>query len=181
MDFDKIKNIVGIDPGKTNGGIVIYNLASKRWTLSRQPPETDWKEIFGQWDETYIVGVEKQQMRPDDRDSPAFFGLEKLVKQTERMTTVLKTLDVATVEVHVISWQTLHKLRKKEKKDDRKKRYQQLAGQIVGRKVPLWGSDAVLIAYFMAYKMHHDPEYLAMRLVGNPQKSIFEPRTTNKR
>lgn len=171
--------IIGIDPGKSNGGVAIYDEPTKTWTLARQPDEDQWKEIFQEWADLgqgVLVAIEKQMIRREDQGSPAFFGLQKLVAQTERMTATLRALGVPYVEIYAISWTASWRLPKgkKESKDARKKRYQILAQELVGRKVALWGSDAVLLAHFIQKKRFEDPAWIQERIVnGDENRHIF--------
>lgn len=158
--------LIGIDPGASNGGIATYDMETNLWRRAKQPEETEWMDVFSFWDQSEVlIGIEKQQIRQSDRNDDSFFGIQKLVQQTERMTTMLRTLGFKVVEIHPSSWQSPHRLKGvKEESDVRKKRYQKLAGQLVGQKIPLWASDAVLIVYFMNLKLRTDKSWILSRL-----------------
>jgi len=160
--------VIGIDPGKSNGGIAIYDEKIKDWALSRQPDENEWKKIFDTWDrETTIIAIEKLNLREDDRTSPAFYAIANLVQQTERLIATLSTLGFDVVEIYPVSWQSIWRIQTKGKTADEKKYvYQKIAVNLTGRKVALWGSDAVLIAYYLQKKRYEDPKWIQDRVVG---------------
>lgn len=167
--------IVGIDPGKSNGGIAIYDTKTGAWFLSKQPDELDWQMVFESWDrDEFLIGIEKQAIRQEDRDKPSFFGIQKLVNQTERMTATLRTLRLATVEIYPVSWQSPFRANVKADKRDKKYVFQDLATKLVKKKVALWGSDAVLIAYYLAKKLKEDPNWVKSRIPHSIETTIFE-------
>lgn len=169
--------IVAIDPG-TNGGVARLS-NSGSWTLTKMPEEKAWPEIVDGWRaEDLLVVIEKQQLRRGDVEDFKLWNLQKLVASVDRLKGRLEQAAIPYVEILPVSWQAPFKLIGKEEKSLRKKRYQSLAGELVGKKVPLWGSDAVLLGYFARKKSTEDPGWLKSRIVSSRELSIFNH--TNK-
>lgn len=167
--------IIGIDPGKSNGGVAVYSTKTKTWNLGKERDEQEWKDLFSQWQgEDVLIGIEKQMLREVDKGKPSFFGIQKLVQRTERMIGVLRALDLPVVEIYPVSWQSPFRKQVEADKRDKKHVFQELACQLVGKKVALWGSDAVLIAYFVNKKLHEDRAWIDKRMLRGPDITIFD-------
>lgn len=167
-------HIIAIDPG-TNGGLA-HLTKSGEWILSKMPAESDWPGIIEKWKgEHLLVSIEQQQIRRGDVEEFKLWNLQKLVASVDRLKGRLQQAGISYVEILPVSWQSPFKLAGKEEKSLRKKRYQQLAGELTGKKVPLWGSDAVLIAYFTKKKLGEDPDWLKSRVVSPGEVNIFTP------
>jgi len=155
-----MKIVIGIDGGK-NGALAFAKGGELR-VLNM--PETAL-ELYGflehlKQDGELFVFLEKVSAFIGEGDEKRF-GIIKMLQQVERIKTVLEILQVRTVEVPSVTWQSRLKLNKNKglSKAERKKKYQAFAQSWAPRtKFTLRQADSVcLLACGLKMLEENDP------------------------
>lgn len=181
----KIDCCIGVDPG-SGGGIAVFIPGQPVKAVKMPKDIADLRDFIGYYAENYkpIVFLEKLSVRPDDvavQDNKAAMGklyrIQKMMANFEHLKAIIETTGVPYVLVHPLSWQTKLKLRvrgQKEEKADRKRRYQECAGQLYpGIKVTLWNADALLIMHFGRWALVNEPKWVKANLPEREYHKLF--------
>ena len=133
-----------------------------------------------------IVFLEKLSVRPDDIVPGAdgvnmgkLYRIQKMLANYEQLKATIAVCDVAFVMVHPMKWQNELKLRakttrKKEEKNERKRRYREIAGNLYPELKPtLWNADATLIMHFGRYILRNNPDWVRANLPAKIHERLF--------
>lgn len=183
----RISAVVGIDPG-VNGGIVTWR-PNHNITAIKMPEDiNDIRDYFNHLKTicSPIVFLEKLSVRPDDIAPGAdgvnmgkLYRIQKMLANFEQLKATISVCDVPFVMVHPMKWQNELKLRvkttrKKEEKNERKRRYKELAGNLYPELKPtLWNADATLIMHFGRYILRNNPDWVRENLPGKMYERLF--------
>ena len=181
----KINCVIGVDPG-AGGGLAVFIPGQMTKAVKMPKDITDLHDFFAYYAENYnpIVFLEKLSVRPDDiradGDKPnmgKLFRIQKLMANYEHLKAIIETAGIPYVMVHPASWQTKLKLRihgVHEEKADRKRRYQEHAGQLYpGVKVTLWNADALLIMHFGRWALVNETNWVKSNLPAREYAKLF--------
>lgn len=180
-----INCVIGVDPG-ANGGIAVF-LPGATPKVAKMPKDiTELRDFFAYYRENYkpIVFLEKLSVRPDDVTADGgranmgkLFRIQKMMANFEHLKALIETAGIPYVQVHPLSWQTKLKLRVRgvhEEKADRKRRYQEHAGQLYpGVKVTLWNADALLLMHFGRWALVNEPKWVKEQLPEREYQKLF--------
>lgn len=156
----RVDCIIGIDTGMA-GGLSIWR-PNHPLKANKMPKELmDLKDYFQHIKETCespIIFLEKVQLRHDDLSGGKAFNIQKMLKNYERLKTIIEYSGIPFVQVHPMSWQSYLNIRKKgEEKSERKNRYKETAQSWYPEiKATLWNCDATLIVHFGRKKLMND-------------------------
>ena len=172
--------VIGIDPGKS-GGIAVYTKADGMARVVKMPTSAeDLGELLDYYKENYhpIVFLEKLSIRKEDAATPGkIFGIQKLMANFEQLKTVLELAGIPYCMVHPLSWEHKLGLRikgRKEKKNERKKRYAVYAGELYpGIRATLWNGDALLIMHFGRVQLANDMNWVLSNLPERERGKLF--------
>lgn len=183
----KIDCIIGIDPG-ANGGIVKWR-PNEKVTAMQMPKDLTELRNYLEYLKTIcspIVFLEKLSVRPDDITPGAdgvnmgkLYRIQKMLANFEQLKAIIAVCDIPFVMVHPMKWQNELKLRakttrKKEEKNERKRRYKEIAGNLYPELKPtLWNADATLIMHFGRYILHNNPGWVRQNLPSNMHERLF--------
>lgn len=183
----KIDCIIGIDPGAA-GGIVVWRPNHNATAIKMSKDINDIRDLFNYYKEicTPIIFLEKLSVRPDDvtvGDAGANMGklyrIQKMMANFEQLKAIISVCDIPFVMVHPMKWQNELKLRakttrKKEEKNERKRRYKEVAGNLYPELKPtLWNADATLIMHFGRYILRNNPGWVRQNLPSNMHERLF--------
>lgn len=183
----KIDCIIGLDPG-ANGGIVKWR-PNEKITAIRMPKDLTELRNYLEYLKTIcspIVFLEKLSVRPDDITSGVdginmgkLYRIQKMLANYEQLKATIAVCDVPFVMVHPMKWQNELKLRakttrKKEEKNERKRRYKEIAGNLYPELKPtLWNADATLIMHFGRYILRNNLNWVRENLPAKMYKRLF--------
>lgn len=183
----RISAVVGIDPG-SNGGIVTWRPNQNIKAIQMPKDLTDLRNYL-EYLKTIcspIVFLEKLSVRPDDVTPGAdgvnmgkLYRIQKMMANFEQLKAIIAVCDIPFVMVHPIKWQNELKLRakttrKKEEKNERKRRYKEVAGNLYPELKPtLWNADATLIMHFGRYILHNNPRWVLENLPAPMHDRLF--------
>lgn len=183
----KIDCIIGIDPG-ANGGIVKWR-PNKKITAIKMPRDLTELRNYLEYLKSIcspIVFLEKLSVRPDDIVPGAdgvnmgkLYRIQKMLANYEQLKATIAVCDVPFVMVHPMKWQNELKLRakttrKKEEKNERKRRYREIAGNLYPELKPtLWNADATLIMHFGRYILRNNPDWVQENLPAKMYERLF--------
>lgn len=183
----KIDCIIGIDPG-ANGGIVKWR-PNEKITAIQMPKDLTELRNYLEYLKTIcspIVFLEKLSVRPDDIMPGAdgvnmgkLYRIQKMLANFEQLKATIAVCDVPFVMVHPMKWQNELKLRakttrKKEEKNERKRRYKEIAGNLYPELKPtLWNADATLIMHFGRYILRNNPDWVRENLPAKMYERLF--------
>lgn len=182
-----ISAVVGIDPG-IKGGIVTWcpNHDIKAIKMPKDINELKDYLLYLKSICSPIVFLEKLSVRPNDVTLGAdgvnmgkLYRIQKMMANFEQLKAIIAVCDIPFVIVHPMKWQNELKLRakttrKKEEKNERKRRYKEVAGNLYPELKPtLWNADATLIMHFGRYILHNDPGWVRQNLPSNMHDRLF--------
>lgn len=183
----KIDCIIGIDPG-ANGGIVKWR-PNEKITAIQMPKDLTELRNYLEYLKTIcspIVFLEKLSVRPDDITPGAdgvnmgkLYRIQKMLANFEQLKATIAVCDVPFVMVHPMKWQNELKLRakttrKKEEKNERKRRYKEVAGNLYPELKPtLWNADATLIMHFGRFILQNNPRWVLENLPQQMHNRLF--------
>lgn len=191
----KLDCIIGIDPGKTNGGIARYIPGRDVEVLKMPKKESElipYLEALKQHHNVLVV-IEKVQLRDDDIGTGREFRMQALFANFQKIIGVCDTVGLPYVLVHPMTWQTRLKLRTTSRKrsfvketpeaknkrlykekQERKKFYKEAAQELYKEiRVTLWSSDALLIMHFMRFMLANDIQWVKNNLPATTHQKIF--------
>lgn len=183
----RISAVVGIDPG-VNGGIVTWR-PNEKITAIQMPKDVTELRNYLEFLKTIcspIVFLEKLSVRPDDITPGAdgvnigkLYRIQKMLANFEQLKATIAVCDVPFVMVHPMKWQNELKLRakttrKKEEKNERKRRYKEIAGNLYPELKPtLWNADATLIMHFGRFILQNNPRWVLENLPQQMHNRLF--------
>lgn len=183
----KIDCIIGIDPG-ANGGIVKWR-PNQNIKAIKMPKDLNELRNYLEYLKSIcspIVFLEKLSVRPDDIVLGAdgvnmgkLYRIQKMLANYEQLKATIAVCDVPFVMVHPMKWQNELKLRakttrKKEEKNERKRRYREIAGNLYSELKPtLWNADATLIMHFGRYILRNNPDWVRENLPAKMYERLF--------
>lgn len=183
----RISAVVGIDPG-ASGGIVTWR-PNHNITAIKMPEDINGIRDYLNYLKTIcspIVFLEKISVRPDDITPVAdgfnmgkLYRIQKMLANFEQLKATIAVCDVPFVMVHPMKWQNELKLRakttrKKEEKNERKRRYKEIAGNLYPELKPtLWNADATLIMHFGRYILRNNPDWVRENLPAKMYERLF--------
>lgn len=183
----RISAVVGIDPG-VNGGIVTWR-PNEKVTAMQMPKDLTELRNYLEYLKTIcspIVFLEKLSVRPDDITPGAdgvnmgkLYRIQKMLANFEQLKATIAVCDVPFVMVHPMKWQNELKLRakttrKKEEKNERKRRYKEIAGNLYPELKPtLWNADATLIMHFGRFVLQNNPGWVLENLPSQMHSRLF--------
>ena len=181
----KINCVIGVDPGAA-GGLSVFIPGQNVKAVKMPKDVTELRDFFAYYAENYrpIVFLEKLSVRPDDvateggkANMGKLYRIQKLMANYEHLKAIIETTGLPYIMVHPMTWQTKLKLRergKHEEKADRKRRYQEHAGQLYpGIKVTLWNADALLIMHFGRWALVNEPKWVKSNLPKPAYEKLF--------
>lgn len=171
----KVDCVIGIDPGKS-GGIAIYKPNQPLKTIKMPSELMDFKDFFEQMkDLNPIVFLEKVQLQHGDLSDGKAFRIQVMLKDFEKLKTILEMCQVPFILVHPMTWQSGLKLRLKgEEKPARKKRYQAISQKIYPeQKSTLWNADAIMIMHFGRYALQNRVNWIFENLPSSNHHKIL--------
>lgn len=183
----KIDCIVGVDPG-SNGGIVTWRPNQNIKAVQMPKDLNDLKDYLSYLKSicSPLVFLEKLSVRPDDIMPGAdgvnmgkLYRIQKMMANYEQLKAIISVCDIPFVMVHPMKWQNELKLRvktarKKEEKNERKRRYKEVAGNLYPELKPtLWNADATLIMHFGRYILQNDPQWVRNNLPSKVYNALF--------
>ena len=183
----KLDCILGIDPG-SNGGIVTWRPKQNVKAIKMPKDLTELRTYL-----EYLKGIcsplvflEKLGVRPDDitqGDNGINLGklyrIQKMMANFEQLKAIIAVCDIPFVMVHPMKWQNELRLRektsrKKEDKNERKRRYKDIAGKLYPELKPtLWNADATLIMHFGRYILQNNPGWVRQNLPNTMHDLLF--------
>lgn len=194
MEQEKINVncVIGIDPGAA-GGLAVHipcydGRITRETHVAKMPKDVrDLADFFAYYKENYkpIVFLEKLSVRPDDvaveggkPNMGKIYRVQKMMANFEHLKALIETAGIPYVQCHPMTWQSKLKLRTiggvKEAKADRKRRYQQVAGQLYPEiKVTLWNADALLIMHFGIYALANEQKWVKEQLPEREYQKLF--------
>ena len=105
------------------------------------------------------------------------YRIQHMMAGYEQLKALMEFAGVPFVQVHPGKWQSKLSLRVRgvmEEKHDRKKRYQQVAGQLYpGVKVTLWNADALLIMHFGRRMLVSELDWVRDQLPRKEWEKLF--------
>ena len=183
----KIDCIIGIDPG-SNGGIVVWRPNHNATAIKMPKDINEIRDFLNYYKDicTPIVFLERLSVRPDDVTPGAdgvnmgkLYRIQKMMANFEQLKAIISVCDIPFVMVHPMKWQNELKLRakttrKKEGKNERKRRYKEVAGILYPELKPtLWNADATLIMHFGRYILRNNPGWVRLFLPSNMHERLF--------
>jgi len=173
----KFDRYIGIDCGR-GGAIAHISQGSIAKTVSMPETVDDLNAFFiylKSISENPIACVEKVSLWRGDAVAGKAFGIEKLTRNLNEITTLLRVTKIPYIMVLPIQWQAYLKLsgRRNEKYDDRKRRFKRVAAMhFPGVPVTLTNCDALLIMEFLAFKMQREPEWVTKKIPDSIIKTL---------
>lgn len=183
----KIDCIVGVDPGR-NGGIVTWRPNHDTTAMKMPKDMSELKDYLLHLKSicTAIVFLEKLSVRPDDVAEGAggvnmgkLYRIQNMMANFEQLRAIFAVCDIPYVMVHPMKWQSELKLRAKktlgkEEKNERKRRYKEVAGNLYPELKPtLWNADATLIMHFGRHILRNNPGWVRMNLPSSMCQRLF--------
>lgn len=167
--------IIGVDPG-ASGGIAVLHKNAKTQVYHMPREIDDLKELFKYYSETFetLAFIEKLSLRPDDvlvqgdgANMGKLYRVQKMMSNFEQLKIAAAFCNLSYCLVHPLKWQsTLNlRLKDKEEKSARKRRYAQIASNLYPSvNVRLWNADALLIAHFGRYMLQYNRAWIMQNL-----------------
>lgn len=182
------KELIAIDPGKSNGGIVVYKgdniyetLAIKKFYekgINTDAELVDWFKRQKEICKLPLVVIEKINTYSSDFENRGkMMRMQSLIKHYASLLTAIKSAKLQLIEVMPISWQKYMDIYEKgEDYKVRKDRYKDIAQDwFVGQKVVGWNADAFLLIEFIRKKLRYEPRWIHNKLKQcvKSDKSLF--------
>jgi len=167
------KTLISIDPGRSNGGMVIFEREKNK--LQVMKPEIEFISILNKFREIkssypgILAGIEKVNMWPSDKAvgktenaEGKIFRTKKLEKHFNDHINVFQALQIPYIEISSKKWRKSLNLyvqgeTDKEKKTRNKEFVKQVFPDI---KVTLWNQDALCLIAFISKCLVCDIDYI---------------------
>ena len=172
MKFDRF---IGIDPGKMGA---ISSASVGAVTSVKMPASVEELNHYFQYlkeiSKCPIACVEKVNLWRSDSMEGKQFGIEKLVRNLNEVTTVLRIVKIPFLQVVPVQWQAyLNLLMRGTDTAERKRRYRDIAAKnFPSVSVTLQNGDSLLIMQFLALKCQREPEWILKRLPESIIKTL---------
>jgi hypothetical protein len=184
----KFDRYIGIDAGK--GGAIAHISAGRPAVTVAMPESVEelkkyldyLKEIsacplacvekVGMWKSDIGQGTSKENQAMERGKA---FGIEKMVRSLNEITTLLRIVKIPFIQVYPIQWQAYLNLRgvKKEEYTDRKRRFKEVSQKHFPEiKVTLTNSDALLIMEFIGLKCQRELPWVLNKLPESIVKTL---------
>lgn len=166
MKFDRY---IGIDAGKS-GAIAHISASSYPTVVSMPGTVDDLNEYFSyvkSISECPLACIEKVNVWRTDAEQGKSFGIEKMLRNFNELTTVLRIVKIPFIQIFPVQWQSYLGLRfpSHEERADRKRRLKDIASvRFPSVNVTLTNADALLIMQYLAYKNQREPEWILKQL-----------------
>ena len=167
------KTVIGIDPGKSNGGISVLignNVANYHVPATFKEMVVLFREIVEKT-EDQVAFLEVVNMFGVDTKQPGrLMRMMALFSNYRDLQNALTICNIDIVPVYPNSWQSYMNLRSAKNEDSavRKKRYKSAAQNMFPRtKVTLWNADALILVKFGVKKLANDREWINKYLIIN--------------
>jgi hypothetical protein len=166
--MNKFDRYIGIDPGKM-GAIAHIGNDGHVQTVN-MPDNVEKLNDYLHWvkdiSDCPVVCVEKVGLWRTDASDGKAFGIEKMTKNLNEITTILRIVKIPFIQVYPIQWMAYLQLReKREERADRKRRLKTVAQvRFPNVNVTLNNCDALLIMQFLAFKCQREPEFVLNKL-----------------
>jgi hypothetical protein len=177
------KEIIGIDPGKSNGGVVKFNGERyETWPIKKMKTFEDMCDFFKYQAEICkmpLIFLEKITSFQGDFNDPnmkgRIFRMNKLKDHFVELKSAIKVSGINYIEIMPASWQKYLKIHQKgEEYKERKERYKDIAiDWFKGNKVVNWNADAFLIVEFGRTKLKYEPNWIHNRIKEFNKKKLF--------
>lgn len=165
----KIDRYIGIDAGKS--GAISHISANSYPTVVSMPETVDelneYLTYIKSISECPLACIEKVNLWRTDAAQGKMFGIEKMVRSFNELTTVLRIVKIPFIQVFPVQWQAYLGVRfpSHEERSDRKRRLKDIASvRFPSVKVTLINADSLLIMQFLAYKCQREPDWILKRL-----------------
>ena len=174
--MSKFDRYIGIDPG-TGGGIAQIG-SDNHVTAVKMPANVDDMHSYFTYlkdiSESPIACVERVNLWRTDHADGRQFGIEKLTRNLNQVTTVLRIVKIPFIQVFPVQWMSYLSLREKgEDKAERKRRFKEIAQTRFPNITPtLNTADAILLMLFIAFKCQREPEWVLGKLPESVVKSL---------
>lgn len=158
--------IIGIDPGLSNGGIVVH-FEGGSWEAYKMPRTMAaqlvlFKELHRRTSGNLWAVIERVNEWHSDLENPGKrFGISKLINHATTLKNVLEGTGIPYREVHSKTWQAKLGLQSLpgETQSERKSRYRDILRSKVPVKVTLWNADAFMLVEFGFKQAQIDPSF----------------------
>jgi hypothetical protein len=124
--------------------------------------------------ENPVACVERVSLWKSDANDGRQFGIEKLTRNLNQITTVLRIVKIPFIQVYPVQWMSYLSIREKgESKEERKRRFKTIAQtRFPNITVSLNTADAILLMQFIAFKCQREPEWILSKLPESVVKSL---------
>lgn len=173
------KEIITIDPGKSNGGIVKKSDRYESWPLKKFEfnDMVDFLKYQSEICKLPLIFIEKIQTFIGDYGDPKAraraYRLDKLKRHYTELLSAIKVNKIRYIEVHSYHWQKKIKIHiKNEDRNIRKKRYIDIAKEkFPGHKIVAWNADAFLLQNYANHMLILEPSWIHNKLKENTAKT----------
>jgi hypothetical protein len=173
----KFDRFVAIDCGR---GGAIAHISSGRPPITVSMPDNvdEIKSYFDYLKEistSPIACIEKVGLWRTDANQGKAFGIEKMTRSLNEITTILRIVKIPFIQIFPIQWQAYLNIRstKHEEYSDRKRRFKEIAQKNFPQiKVTLTNADALLIMQFIGLKWQREPEWILKKLPKSIVKTL---------
>jgi hypothetical protein len=176
--MSKFDRYIGIDCGKTGA---IAHIGANSPVAAVSMPETveqlnEYLSYIKSISICPVACVEKVGLWRSDADTGGkSFGIEKMVRSLNEVTTVLRIAKIPFIQIYPVQWQAYLNIRglQREEYADRKRRFRNIAQKnFPTMKVTLTNSDALLIMQFLGLKAQREPDWILKRLPESIVKTL---------
>lgn len=173
--------LITIDPGKSNGGIVKYNNGRyDSWPIKKMCDFEDLVDFFKFQKENCklpLIFIERittfqGDYKGNDSDKRnqyigRAFQMDKLKRHYSELISAIKISKIPYIEVMPASWQKLLKIHiPNEETAIRKRRFKDIAlSHFPGQKIVGWNADAFLLIEFARMKLKYDQRWINQKMV----------------
>lgn len=171
------RELFGIDPGKSNGGIVKYNdNIYESWPLKKMVDFEYMVDFFKYQSEICklpLLVIEMINTYNSDSDNLGrMHRLKRLKDHYVELKSAIKLSKIPFIEVQPISWQKYINIYiPDEDYQIRKSRHKDIAlDMFTGQNIVGWNADAYLMIEFIRKKLKYDQRWVHNKLNQNKQK-----------
>lgn len=165
----KFDRYIGIDAGK--GGAIAHIGAGRPVTTVAMPDSVEELDRYLNYlkdiSECPIACVERVSLWRGDAGKGKAFGIEKMTRSLNEITTILRIVKIPFLQIYPVQWQSYLNLRSEgwEEYAERKRRFKDVAQKHHPElKVTLRNADALLLMEFIGLKCQREPDWVIKRL-----------------
>jgi hypothetical protein len=175
------REIMTVDPGKSNGGIVKYTDRYESWPIKKMAEFEVLVEFFkyqAEQCELPLIFIEKINSFPADYGDKQSIGramqLDKMKKHYSELISAIKLSKIKYIEVMPRVWQGgVNVYIGGEGYKERKDRFKDIAKErFPGQKVVGWNADAFLLVEFAQMKLRYDQRWIHRELQKTKPKNV---------